>query len=502
MRNQADREFKHLNETQWRELRHRAKHDRFFLGKGVLRYKKLAPLHKHLCNWLETYENERFKEILLPRGHYKSTVITVTGGIQSALTDDSGSAVWPYSLGPDILNLIGHEVKESAQKFLLEITGHFLSNKMLMWLFPELVPDKNKHRINLSELELPREVISKQATFSTMGTGGRSQGAHFNNLILDDLIGDKARDSKTEMEAAKSWFNNIQSFFSSFTEDHLTIVGTRWSVDDLYDHIHEMYGTELAKYIRPAEEIVDGKLVPIFPEQFTTRSFEILKKDRRVWSAQYANDPTAGATLLDKHWKKFYRFDGYNRIFYNKKSYDVEEMHRCILIDPAMSGKAGFVVTGMTHDGYIFTLDALKDEWRPPDLVDLIFKAVDRWQPHLVGIEKVLFSGLFAHWLPDQMILRGKRFRIEQIATGGKAKEARVLGLSSYFAAGQIIFHPNQTNIISEFDNFGASDDYHILDALAQGPEVWRKGVRHDWLEEKQKAYDAVLQGRHPIGGY
>lgn len=481
----------------------------FFLTKGVLKYNKLSPnLHGHLCAWHDRNKHARFKEELLPRGHFKSTVITIGGGVQLGLpSDDLLDLPVVHTLGTNGRYLICHELAESASAFLLEITGHFLANPTLMALFPECVPVRGKQRINLAELELPRSQDWKEATYDTMGVGGRSQGYHYNYLKLDDLIGDKARDSKTEMQRAKNWFDNIQSFFSSFTEDYLDLVGTRWAFDDLYQHAADQYGVKLLKYIRPAEEVIidaDGnkQLVPIFPEQFTTESFEIIKKNKVVWSAQYANNPAAGGTLLEQRWKKLYTWNGHNRILYNKTIYNVEEMDRVILIDPAMEGKAGFVVTGMASDGMIFILEALKDSWRPPDLVDLIFQQTDRWQARIVAIEKVLFSGLFEHWLKDAMKLRGKHFRVEPISTGGKAKEARVLGLSNYFAAGQIAFHPSQVDLLEEFDTFGATDNYHMLDALAQGPQVWRKGVAKKWLEDKEKAYDSVLKDRHPIGGY
>lgn len=508
LRKEGDTRLSNLTQSQVDAMRYRAKNDLFFLSYAVLGYSRLSVnLHGSLCTWMMKHRDKQFKEILLPRSHFKSTVATVSDGIRIALPDVGEDAEWPANLGTNCRILICHEAKEKAGKFLYEITQHFLSNPMLMALFPECVPTPKVHRINLSELELPRTEKWGEATYSTMGTGGRNQGAHFNYLKLDDLIGDVARDSPTVMQGAKEWFDNIQAFFSSFVVDHMDIVGTRWAFDDLYAHVEEQYGAELFKYVRGAEEIVDGKLTPIFPEEFTTKSFQILKKNKKVWAAQYANDPTLGATEFDLHWKRSFTFDGPHRIRArtltgSSRVLDLLDLDVCILIDPALTGLTGLVVTGVDSLGNTYILEALKDSWSSPDLTDLVFKLVHRWNPRVVAVEKVLFSALYEHYWKEAMKSRGKTFRIEPVSTKNVEKDARIRGLSNYFAAGQIFFHPDHKDLHTEFAQFGASDNTHMLDALAMGPKVWRKGVNMQKLEENSYMPTAAETGRDPIGGY
>lgn len=509
MRKEGDSRLSNMTQTQVDALRHRAKNDVFFLGYGILGYNRLSPqLHGSLATWMHRHADKQFKEILLPRGHFKSTLATVTDSIQIALPDVSGDAPWPRNLGTNCRILIAHEAKEKAGKFLYEIAQHFLSNPLLMALFPECVPTPKVQRINSSELELPRTEKWGEATYTTMGTGGRNQGAHFNYLKLDDLIGDIARDSPTVMQAAKDWIDNIQAFFSSFVVDHMDVVGTRWAFDDLYDHIHKRYGKNLYKYIRGAEEMgPDGKLVPIFPEEFTIESFEVLKQNSKVWSAQYVNDPALGAVEFKAHWKRTFTFDGPHRIRARNldgtsRVLDVADLDIVILIDPAVTGLGGLCVTGMDSNGNIYVLEALKDNWTPPDLTDLVFKLVHRWNPRVVVPEKVLFSAIFEFYWKEAMKNRGKSFRIEPITAGNTAKEARIRGLANYFSAGQIYFHPDQKELLEEFSQFGATDNVHILDSLAMGPRVWRKGVNMRQYAENNQLELAEDTGRDPIGGY
>jgi hypothetical protein len=509
-RKQAEGQLSKLTNDQIKYLRKRCKLDLFFLCYSVLGYNKLSTnLHGDLAWWMMRNMLARFKMILLPRSHFKSTIETIAHPIQIALPDESGGlASWPECLGTNVRVLIGHETSEQAAKFLVSVAGHFLSNPLLMGLFPECVPSAKKQRINKHELELPRNEIWNEATFDTMGVGGKSQGRHYDYLKLDDLIGDKARDSKTEMATAKDWIDNIQAFFTEFTRGKLDIIGTRWAYDDLYAHVMLIYGPAILKYIRAAEEWDEASksTKPIFPEAFTTESFAILKKNRKVWTAQYANDPESGANEFDKSWKRFFSWEGYNKLSAgaenNRTHYDVMDLDRCILVDPAMSGKHGFVVTGGSHDDRVFTLEAKKEEWRPNEFCDFLFSAVARWQPRVVAIEEVLFSGLYKHWFDREMQVRGIRFNIIPVPTRQKQKEARVRGLANYFGAGAIYFHESQVELIKEFDTFGATDDYHMLDAYAMGPEVWSKPFSKERWDSYAHAETELLAERDPETGY
>lgn len=509
-RKASETRMEKLSTDQYNYLRKRAKLDLFFLCSSILGYNQLSPkLHGDLCWWMMRNGQHRFKEVLLPRSHYKSTIVTIGHGIQIALPDTSnGVAPWPECLGTDVRILIGHETSEQASRFLVSIAGHFLSNPLLMGLFPETVPTAKKQRINKYELELPRSGIWNEATYDTMGVGGKSQGKHYDYLKLDDLIGDKARDSKSEMQTAKDWFDNIQAFFTKFLQGKFDLIGTRWSFDDLYNHVHMAYGPALLKYIRAAEEWDDNAkaFLPIFPEQFTTESFAILKKNPKIWTAQYANNPEAGANELLKSWKKYYEWTGFNKLRIPDgegwANFNVLDLDRCILIDPAVSGKAGFIVTGTNENDKVFILEATKNTWRPPELVDYIFNAVTRWQPRVVAIESVLFSAIFEPWLKTEMQVRGIRFNVIPITTGGKAKEARVRGLTNYWAAGAIYHHASMVDFETEYDSFGATNDYHMLDALAQGPEVWSRPFTKARWDSFRQAEEVLLAERDDETGY
>jgi hypothetical protein len=97
---------------------------------------------------------------------------------------------------------------------------------------------------------------------------------------------------------------------------------------------------------------------------------------------------------------------------------------------------------------------------------------------------------------------RGFYFNVIPAKTGGKQKEARVLGLVPYFNASQIYFHKDQQALHEEYNQFGLGSSYHILDALAYGPEFWRAAVDRGTIHRRKQAEEKFLSMRNPVTGY
>ncbi len=510
-RGAGEKKLEQFTSDHIKKLRKRAKHDLFFLAYGILGYDKLSGgLHRDFCRWLERTQSDLYRLILLPRSHYKSTIATISDSIRIALPDDDGISVYPRNLGFNVRILLAHETDGSAQRFLSSIRDFVYRSELLLALFPEITPQKGRAD-NKGELELNRSRTWSEPTFSTMGVGGKKQGAHFDYIKADDLQGEEATKSKVEKESLIQWVDNLQSFLVTPKTDHIDFVGTRWAFDDVYNHVIKTYGLKddkipgkgnLVMYHRAVEEYDKEakKKVPIFPEQFTPESLSILRKNRKVWTAQYLNNPAEGAASFQDTWIRFWQWHSGSRrtvaIFNGNETesiHDVSDLDKVLFIDPAMVGNFGIVLTGTTHRGQHLCLHSEKREFQQPEFINHLFQLVQRWNPRLVVIEGVLFSHLYQHWLVREMSVRHTRFKIEAATTRQKSKDERITGLAPYFEAGQIMFHQEQTDIIQEFREFGASDDIHILDALAYGPEFWRNPPARGMLSAKTGTDNGVI---------
>lgn len=536
-RRSAESKLKNLTSDEILYLRKRAKTDLFFLTYSLLEYQLLSEgLHGHYAKWLQQNWGARYRLTLLPRDHYKSTENTVSDSVQMALPNDAGVTAHPYCLGPNIKLLLSHENRESASRFLYEITAAFMEKPLMLALFPDCIPSKGKQRINKWELDLPRTDHHKEPTFDTIGVNGAAQGRHFNWLKLDDLVGEEARDSELVMKRVLMWFDNINSLLTRLKIDGWDLTGTRWSALDVYSHAMGNYGINEAKSFIPAipqvdrEKLVreDGQLIvyarsalenglPIFPEEFSLEDLNRIRKNPIVWAAQYANNPReSGLTGLQPHWLKFYNLsgDGQKIVVFagdNTWSVRIRDLDILILIDPAMaegskSDHCGIVVTGTDRKMNVYILEAFKDRLKPPQLLDKMFQLYVRWHPRLISIEEVAFSGIYKYWFRERCQKLGVYPSIHEYKRPGgrnaKTKKEYIKAIAPYAAAGQIYALEGMHQLRDEWDWFPLGDSEHILDALSQGPSIWAAGSEQKTEKTHETAMEKLQEFRDALTGY
>lgn len=507
-----------LSKDEWHRLRKLAKKNRFFLCNVVLGYDRLAVnLHGHVCLWLDKNKYEKYIQFLMPRAHFKSTIETIGGNIQRSLPDDEGDEQYPWNLGTNIRILICHAIDKKANEFLYSITGHFTNNPMLMGLFPECVPNPRIQKINTSQLELPRTRIWSEPTFSTSGASGSNQGPHYDHHCFDDITGEKQRDSPTENESVKLFFDSTPGLRVYLGKSTFMMPGTRWGPDDVYQHVQDRYGKRLKIYRRAVEEPVEVTIEgiktkvkkPIFPEEISSEDLEVLKKNKRVFSAQYENDPAGGDLKWKEEWIRPFLWTNEYTCAIPKRSpliglertVSIWSMYRCLLLDPATSGPSGWIVSGTDSANLNFILEAQQKELNIPEIMNLMFDLQRKYQLHVIAIEEVLFSEIFRHWAEREQILRQQTLHVVPVTTKQKAKPIRIDGLSTYLSAGQILTNDsrytkgqnklddNESDLIYQIRKFGVlpETNLHLLDAMAYGKDVWMPGYDMKMIEEMKK---------------
>ena len=532
-RTKAENKYRDLSGSQIKKLRTRAKSDLFFLANAVLEYDLLSVnFHGHYTQWLQGTWGQRYRMTLFARDHYKSTINTISDSVQMALPNVDGLIeAWPYCLGPNIKLLLAHENRESASRFLYEITRAFVDKPLMLALYPELIPSPRVQRMNKWELELPREAHHREPTFDTIGAGGAAQSRHYNWLKLDDLIGESARDSETVMRTTLMWFDNVNSLLTRLKIDGWDLIGTRWAPTDIYSHAVKMYGVDQTKSIlrvydkRDIEVMEAGELViyargavengvPVFPEEFSMANLNRIRKNPRIWAAQYANNPRSGElTRLNPNWLKYYNVGTRDKLIVfggdERGSFTVRtsELDRTILIDPSMgetnkSDETGFIVTGTDAKMNIYVLEAYRLRLKPPDLIDEMFRLYTKWNPRLISIESVAFSAMLKYWFEQKCRDLGVYPSIYDYKPGNKrSKIGRIEGLANYAAGGQIFILEGMHQLRDEWEWFPLGENDHLLDALAQGPEIWAPSVVEGGRDMEQ-AIKIIQDERCDLTGY
>jgi len=118
--NTSSRAFPNLSVDQEEALREESRQrclgDLHYLARSVLGYNRITNhYHKDMAKDIDT-PRYRFKLLLHPRGHFKSTIGTESYGIQSALRN------------PNLRALITNAKLDNSRKFLRTISNHFKNN--------------------------------------------------------------------------------------------------------------------------------------------------------------------------------------------------------------------------------------------------------------------------------------------------------------------------------------------------------------------------------------
>lgn len=481
----ADDKRKQLTKAQYHKYRARAKKDLFFLSSAILGYQDLSPgFHGQFCKWIkDAFISHQYLLGLLPRAHFKTSVKTICHNIQCALPftkedeeyDEEPEYVLPYpmTLGTDIRILIVHEVETEASRFLFMIQSHFLSNPMLMALFPECIPSKG--RLNKTELILPREGIFGEPTFDAKGVSAKQQGNHYNLISPDDIYGKEARKSDAESQQRRDFIDGIYGFMNNASVDKIAAVGTRYKYDDVYGHMMDRWGDKVSVYRRKVVELnkKTGKEEIVFPERMSPDQLEIIKKNKIIYYSEYLNDPAEIGEGFDPTWWRTFEWLDSTRIAVfdgiqgRPSVINIRDCYICFLIDPG-EATGGFVIVAIDYWWRAYTIAAIPIDFPSPALVELIFRQAQKWHPSLVSIEADAAQHLLGGWVRSEMSTRKIFFQIHDYYTKKTAKTERIESLGQLYSACELFHNETQTELKQEFERFGKSEDIHILDAVAQ----------------------------------
>lgn len=302
-------------------LKEKAEAHLYFFSKWILGFRKLGPLHDQVCTWLSDLSTFRHKLLMLPVGHLKTTIVSHSLPTWLIIQPSDSTLIFPqdYSggLGRNSRIVLGAENQKKASENLQVNQEILETNPWIVWLWPECVwNDKNDSpRWNNEDLVVPRTRTFREATISAYGVENAITGGHFDAILPDDIATIKAGQSVQVMEGVKTWLKRSYTrLHDRFSSIHIGI-GTHQGTDDVYLEWEKRPGVEtLKKAIEEKDE--DGKLIPIWPEEWTPDKITKLKDDTDsiTLSLWYYNRPVAsGFTALDWQTLREFRWVGGSR---------------------------------------------------------------------------------------------------------------------------------------------------------------------------------------------
>lgn len=465
------------------EMRRLGRTDLYFFAKVILGFAELSPrLHLDMCEFLTSPTLRKL--LLIPRGHFKSTLATIA------------YPVWRIVNNPNIRILIVSASQKNAEDFLGYVSNILIGKKSEIFnqLYPEVLPTQDwlkYNKWNSQEITVPRSAMYAVGTVEAIGVGGGAAGRHHDIIIKDDLINEKTARSELEMQSVIEWHKTSDALFDVPENGLDIIVGTRWGAADYYDYIKDV-DLRYELFYRQCYDI-DGLYgtpgEPIFPERFSKESLEELQRvmGEKQFGLQYLNDPRFSSFgSLDVADLKYYTLqpDDYVELSGGEKV-DLRQCNVYMLVDPARTKdkkgcKSAVVVLAVDWKGRIIVLEAWKAHANPDELTKVLFALNDRWHPKKCVIEGVGYQTALITLIDKVGQIDRKRFCPTEAIypRGGDGhtveKGSRIEGMGQYARKGQVYIQSTMKDFITEWVNFGLKKDVDLLDAFAYGPRVWQ----------------------------
>jgi predicted phage terminase large subunit-like protein len=409
------------------EARQLCKTDHLFLA-NVLGYQFQPDVHTDLFKVLEKKSDKLKRLILWPRGHFKTTAVTVDV-VQNILNN------------PETRILLMQATLKITKAWIREIKSHFNGrnpSSRLLSLFPEFkVVEGDPEGFTVGAR---KRMELRQRTVTAASPKATGTGSHFDDGYFDDLVNQDNFRNVERQDQLESDFDLYQPLIDP--GGHTTVTGTRYSFADLYQRVIRRNKGEWELSIKkaykedgsllfPQRQIPDAtrpngfRLIGVTPELLAQK-----KKDNpENFSAQYLNEILSGtsqafpeAMLLgavkstqDKEYPA------------NAPSYffiDLAESER------ADSDHSVITVGRQDGNGRIWIVDVVGSTWSIASFVTVVLAQCLLHRPARIFVEKQPGATIFAEHLRVMGRDRGINVPIE-VVPGGRQKGAKNLRIST-----------------------------------------------------------------------
>jgi predicted phage terminase large subunit-like protein len=405
------------------------------------------PFHKE-C-WELCCSKEKYVAIAAPRGHAKSTAITLGYGLATLLFRERK------------FMLLVSDTESQASLFLGLFKQELQDNKELADLFGlkrnekgvvEFIKDTEADIIVQCTDGHKFRVIAKGAEQKLRGLIWN--GSRPDIILCDDMENDELVMNKERREKMRNWFKG--ALLPSLSDRGVVrMVGTILHSDSLLESLmpnpsdkqtqrtslKEWSGRKMmwkaVKYRAHSRDFSEL----LWPEKKTPEFFKVLYEDAvrtgttDTYSREYLNYP------IDEAVSFFKRGD-----FLPIRQEDAEKsLNYYITADLAISDREAadfsvFIVAGVDEDKIIHIKNIVRDRLDGREIVDTLIQLQKMYNPVAVGIEEMQVSKAIGPFLREEMIRSNTFLSLHMLKHGGKDKLTRARSIQARMRAHGIKF--------------------------------------------------------------
>jgi|SRR5579859_1841306 len=398
--------------------------------------------HKEM--WNLCCSNNKFVAIAAPRGHAKSTAVTLGYGLATLLFRERK------------FMLLVSDTEAQASLFLGNIKNALQDNNQLIELFGLKRNDKGLVQfVKDSETDIVVEFNDgHRFRIIAKGSEQKLRGLLWNNsrpdiIIGDDMENDELVMNKERRSKFKKWFKNALLPCRSDT-GIVRIVGTILHMDSMLENLMprpydkktiteplRQYSTRRGMWtsIKYRAHTDDFKAL-LWPQKKSVEEFRMLRDEafrdgtQDGYSQEYLNIP------IDESTTYFRRAD-----FLPVRDDDLKKPVRYyITADLAISDKetadfSVFVVGAVDEDKRIQVRNVIRERMDGREIVDTILALQKLYKPEAIGIEEMQVSKAIGPFLREEMIKHNNYISLYPLKHGGKDKITRARSIQARMRA-------------------------------------------------------------------
>lgn len=416
-----------------------------------------SPLHYELARFLT--ETDKNIIIALPREFAKSTYAWLFFPAWNILTGKYRFLVY-IAASKD-------RAEEQFRTFRTEIQSHPILKRAV-----EVITDK------VDMLEYQDKLTGKMHLIKVYGAGQNLRGLRYQEarpdiIILDDIEKLEEVQSQKQRQKLKEWF--FADVLPLSSSGRFFIIGTVLHEDSL---LNNLLNEPPEGFISLRYGVLDEQGKPTWAEKYSLEAIQAKKEEYRkqgllhLWYAEYMNQPIAPETAVFK--REYFKYFRLNELKWRENNFSVFTTVDLAISQANTADYTAVVTVAVSPQNHWFVLDIDYGHYDPSETIEAIFRAVTKYQPLKVGIEKVAYQQALAHFLQKEMVKRNQFFEVVPLIAQ-KAKELRIQNLQPRFVAGTIWF-PVDTPFLLELESEllmfprGKHDD--LIDALAYMEQI------------------------------
>ena len=343
--------------------------DLYSFNNGVLDYKEMRPEpHRLMCDSVERGGKTQLH--LWPRGHFKSTMITV------------GYTLLSIAKNPNIRILIANATLANSKSFLREIKGHLERNEKLRSIIGDQV-SKDEKWTETEIIVKGRTKNLKEPTIQCAGVGQGLASQHYDLIIGDDLVNELTVTTPEQIQKTIDWYKMAHSLLEP--DGQTILIGTRYHFADIYGWIIKEFPDEYHPEIHSVYN-EDGSL--IFPSRFTPEIIDRLRRKQGsyMFNCQYLNNP------VDDESAKFKKSQiKYLEILPDKQFYTTMTVDRAYSLNKT-ADYTGISVRKKDQENFRYFPYARRARYTEGELINKIFDLRKHYGVDRIGIEQNAFK--------------------------------------------------------------------------------------------------------------